>query len=141
MKVVVEAYNNPTVAAKYQEEIGALMKKQAEKDMQRLKKVIEKGGYASEHHSFRVANKQREVHARAILRYLYRHGPLTRDSIFKGVRAAGLSISRDIMVHTLLTYRGLGLVKETRRSGINYWYIEGDLEAFLNREKNKDEVK
>lgn len=140
MKVIIEAYRNPTVAAKYEEEIGALMKKQAAKEMQRAKKLVDKGGYATDHHAFRAANKQRDIHAKAILRYVYRHGPITRDTIFKGVRASGLSISRDIMVHTLLTYRKLGLVKEVRKSGINYWYIEGDLEAFLNREKNKDQV-
>jgi DNA-binding transcriptional ArsR family regulator len=139
MTIVVDAYGNPTVAAKFEEEIGALMVKRAKAEGKHAGIPTEVRVFGAAHAGYRQSAKAKERHARAVLRYLSRRGPLNREALISGVKASGLDVSRDIVTHILLTYQKHGLVNDEMKSGKRYWRVEGDLEAFFEAENEKDQ--
>lgn len=133
VQVLVHAYDNPTLASKYQEHIAKHMAVTAKQDMLRQKPLRDPGDVRKQ----RPKTKQDDAVYHAVIRYLRRNGPLMREELFRGLRKAGLDVSRDQMMHALLYYREVKLVVEEQTSGKKYWLVAHDPEPVFMKEKEK----
>lgn len=133
---LVDAFNSPTLAAKHEEAIGKSMAIQAAKDMRRHRRVVR----AKESSSRPPRPARDDTLMRAVIRYLYRkpHPGMTREGLYMGLREAGLSVTRDKMMHALLYYRGVGLVIRQQIDNKNYWHVVSDPEPVFEKENEND---
>ena len=122
MKVVVEAYNNPTVAAKYEAEIGKLMVSREKSN----RRVAFDHQVPSTNPTKQRAQQQRDDAVSVVLNHLTRHGAQSRDELFAGLRAAGTALSRDTMMHALLSCKERGMVTTKVVNNKTYWLVDNN---------------
>jgi hypothetical protein len=119
VKVIVEAYNNPTVAAKHEVEIGELMAK-AEKASSKSTLAL-RGPRTNP--TKQKAQQHRDGAVSIVLNHLMRHGALSREELFAGLRAAGTALSRDTMMYALLSCKERRVVTTQVVNNKTYWLV------------------
>ena len=115
--MILDAYNNPKTSAKYEQQIGELMIRTIRKEHDRIKQYKPDNPSPSNQVS---ANIMRERGMKAIMSMFIEVSPISRNMLFAEMRRRGLGYSRDVMAHTLITYRDLGMIDETPNNGLFY---------------------
>ena len=115
--MILDAYNNPKTSAKFEQQIGELMIRTIRKEHDRIKQYKPDNPSPSNQVS---ANIMRERGMKAIMSMFIEVSPISRNMLFAEMRRRGLGYSRDVMAHTLITYRDLGMIDEMPNNGLFY---------------------
>lgn len=115
--MILDAYNNPNISAKFEDQIGELMIRTIRKENNRIKQYKPDNPSPSNHVD---ANATRERGMMAIMSMFIEVSPISRNMLFAEMRRRGLGYSRDVMAHTLITYRALGMIDEMPNNGLFY---------------------
>ena len=115
--MILDAYSNPKTSAKFEQQIGELMIRTIRKEHNRIKQYKPDNPSPSNQVD---ANVTRERGMKAIMAIFIEVSPISRNMLFAEIRRRGLGYSRDVMAHTLITYRGLGMIDEMPNNGLFY---------------------
>lgn len=134
VQVLIHAYDNPTLAAKHEEMIGRLMKKNSmsEKNPKPIFAVQEKRRKESEENKERRKLRQVEVmHREAkMLRAMLNMPPSTKRHLHAMFIERGIAITRNQMDQSFRMLQSSGLVEYTKKKDISYWFVS-DKEAAM----------
>lgn len=127
--MIVNAFDNPKLATKYEEQIGALMAKTASNEGKNFGKHVPASNPTKQR-----AQRYRDAAEPLVFECVLQHGPITRDDICRKMKEEGNVFPRDAIIHALLEGKRLGLVKFSGETRTQYWFI-------CDRKKMRSHVK
>lgn len=123
--MIVNAFDNPKLATKYEAEIGALMVNTAKGE--RRKPFDHRTPTKNPTQS--AAQRKRDVAGPMVIECLLRHGPMTRDAVVRTMRNEGNVFPRDAIIHGLISGKQSGLLTVTGNSNATLWCIVNEAGA------------
>ena len=116
--MIVNAFDNPKLAAKYEAEIGALMAKTAKNEGRDFGKHVP--GYNPVREE---AQRKRDIAGPMVVKILLKYGPLARDAIVRLVAETGHKLPRDASTHALIDGQQGGYINVAGERGQKRWFI------------------
>jgi len=116
--MIVNAFDNPKLATKYEDQIGALMAKTAKNESKTFSRHVPTSNPVKEE-----ADRKRQIASPLVVKALLKHGPMSRDAISRLISEAGEKLPRDATIHALIEGQNGGYINVAGQHGARKWFI------------------
>lgn len=116
--MIINAFDNPKLATKYEAEIGALMAKTAKGETKNFSKHIPASNPVKEE-----ADRKRNLASPLVVKLLMKHGPMARNALTKLIADLGHKVPRDAAIHALIEGQQAGYISVAGEHGAKKWFI------------------